>query len=176
MRKLFYTTAAVLICAAAFAAAPRKGAPVELNVAGLDGKQVHLKDLRGKIVVLNFWATWCGPCKHEMPMFVETEKAWAPKGVVFIGASIDDKKGQKDIPAFVKKYSIAFPIWTGAGSGDVERLGLGDAVPDTAFLNRDGVIVYRVQGEIDKPALLERLNWLTGNRSGPEPKPLLAGN
>jgi cytochrome c biogenesis protein CcmG/thiol:disulfide interchange protein DsbE len=173
MRKLFCLSAVLLASAAAFAAAPKKGSPVELNLTGLDGKQVHLKDLRGQVVVLNFWATWCVPCRNEMPLFVEAEKAWASKGVVFIGASLDDKKGQKDIPAFVKKYSIGFPIWMGAGGEDVVRLGLGEAVPDTAFLNRGGVIVYRVQGEITRPELLERLNWLAGDHSGTEPKALL---
>ena len=174
MRKLLCLSAAVLACATAFSfAAPKKESPAELNLTDLQGKKVNLKDLRGKVVVLNFWATWCGPCKDEMPMFVETEKAWAPKGVVFIAASLDDKKGQKDIPAFMKKYSIDFPVWAGATGEDIARLGLGEAVPDTAFLNQDGVIVYRVQGEIKKPELVERLNWITGNHSSAEPKALL---
>jgi thiol-disulfide isomerase/thioredoxin len=175
MRKLLCLSAAALVCAVMFAAAAEKQ-PAELHATDLAGKKVQLKDLRGKVVVLNIWATWCGPCKAEMPMLVETEKAWSPKGVAFIGVSIDDKKGQQDIPAFVKKYSIGFPIWMGAGNSEVERLGLGEAVPDTAFLNRDGMIVFRVLGEISKPELLERLNWLSGDHSGTQPKALLAGS
>ena len=52
----------------------------DLNLADLSGKPVHLKDLRGKIAVINFWATWCGPCKAEMPLLVEASRKWAGKG------------------------------------------------------------------------------------------------
>jgi len=160
-------------CAVVLTSATRKESPAELNLVDLDGKKVHLKDFRDKIVVLNFWATWCGPCKDEMPMFVEVEKAWTPKGVVFIGASLDDKKTVKAIPEFVQKYKIDFPVWTGATGDDLDKLKMGEAVPDTAFIDEGGVIVSRVQGEIRKTELLERLEWLTGDRKGPAPKALV---
>jgi thiol-disulfide isomerase/thioredoxin len=164
---LLFTGAGVLISAA------KKEAPAELNLVDLEGKKVHLKDYRSRIVVLNFWATWCGPCKDEMPMFVDVEKTWAPRGVVFIGASLDDKKTIKAIPEFVEKYKIDFPVWTGATGDDVDRLKLGEAVPDTAFIDEGGIIVSRVQGEIKKTELVERLEWLTGDRKGPAPKALV---
>ena len=153
--------------------AAKKVTPAELNLVDLEGRKVHLKDLRGKIVVLNFWATWCCPCKDEMPMFVEIEKAWTPKGVVFLGASLDDKKTSKNIPEFVKKYQIDFPVWTGATADDLDKLGMGEAVPDTAFLNEDGIVLLRVQGEITKAELLERLEWITSDRKGTAPQALL---
>ncbi len=106
-------------------------------------------------------------------MFVDVEKTWAPKGVVFIGASVDDRKTVKAIPAFMEKYKIDFPVWTGATGDDVARLKLGEAVPDTAFLDESGVIVSRVEGEIKKSELLERLEWLTGDRKGPAPRALV---
>jgi thiol-disulfide isomerase/thioredoxin len=154
------------------AAAP-KPLPADLNLADMSGKKVHLRDYRGKIVVLNFWATWCGPCREEMPRLVEGEKAWAPKGVVFIGASLDEKKTQKDIPAFLEKYGIGFPIWIGASGDHLAKLGMGEAVPDTAFLDEEGNIFSRVLGEIKKAELDERLEWITGNRSSPAPKALV---
>src|SRR6266704_1430372 len=83
--------------------APKKASPVDLTLTDLDGKRVHLRDYRGKIVVLNFWATWCVPCQEEMPMLVEAEKAWSPKGVIFLGASLDEKATRKNVPEFIRK-------------------------------------------------------------------------
>jgi thiol-disulfide isomerase/thioredoxin len=168
--------ATVAICAAIpllIVGASRKGAPTELNLTDMDGKKVHLKDYRGKIVVLNFWATWCGPCKEEMPMFVAVEKEWAAKGIVFIGASLDERAGQKVVPEFVKKFQIDFPIWKGATGDDLARLEMGEAVPATAFLDEEGNIFARVQGEIKREELTERLEWITGDRKGPAPNPLV---
>jgi hypothetical protein len=108
-----------------------------------------------------------------MPMFVEVEKAWAPKGIVFIGASLDDKTTVNAIPEFVQKYRIDFPVWTGATGDDLDKLKMGEAVPDTAFIDEAGVIVSRVQGEMKKTELLERLEWLTGDRKSPAPKALV---
>jgi thiol-disulfide isomerase/thioredoxin len=163
----------LLAGAVALLSAPRRESPAELNLIDLDGKKVHLKDYRARIVVLNFWATWCAPCKDEMPMFVEIEKEWASKGVVFIGASLDDKKTVKAIPEFVQKYRIDFPVWTGVTADDLDKLKMGEAVPDTAFIDESGVIVSRVQGEIKKTELIERLAWLTGDRKGPAPQALV---
>lgn len=63
------------------AADPKKEAPVDLTLTALDGRKSHLRDLRGKVVVLNMWATWCLPCRDEIPLLVEAEKVWGPKGV-----------------------------------------------------------------------------------------------
>jgi thiol-disulfide isomerase/thioredoxin len=153
--------------------AAKKEGPADLNLTDLDGRKTHLKDYRGKILVVNFWATWCEPYKHEMPMLIEAEKAWALKGVAFIGASLDDKTTRKKIPEFMKEYGIDFPVWIGATGDDLFRLGMGEAVPGTAFLNEDGVILIRVQGEIKKSELQERLEWITGDRSRTAPNALL---
>ena len=124
------------------------GKPVDLALHDLTGARVHLRDLRGKIVVLNFWATWCGPCRHEFPLLVHAKREMRPRGVIFIGASLDSADSRKAIPAFLERFHAEFPVWTGATADDMDRLGMGAAVPATAFLDESGIIVARVSGEI----------------------------
>ncbi len=143
--------------------------PVDLKLRDLEGHTVRLRDYRGKIVVLNFWATWCGPCREEMPMMVEAEKTWAAKGVVFIAVSLDEEKTKGEIPAFLEKYQVKFAVWAGASADELDKLQLGQGVPDTVFVNEDGVIVARVLGEIRRGELEERLAWLCGDRKGEAP-------
>lgn len=151
-----------------------KEAPkAELTLKDAIGQKVNLRDYRGKIVVLNFWATWCGPCNDEMPMIVEIEKEYQSRGVVFVAASLDDAKTKSRIPAFVSKYQVGFPVWYGATGDDLAKLSLGEAVPDTAFLDQEGHIVARVLGQMRKEELKDRLDWLTGDRTGPAPQPLV---
>src|SRR5580704_4750942 len=87
---------------------PLNGAPkekdlpkAELNLKDMNGQKVHLRDYRGKAVVLNFWATWCGPCKAELPMLVEAAKDYGSRGVSFVAVSLDDEKTKPLVPAFV---------------------------------------------------------------------------
>jgi thiol-disulfide isomerase/thioredoxin len=80
--------------------------------------------LRGKVVVLNFWATWCGPCKEEMPVLVDLEKVSGPNGIHFVGASLDEKDTRKNIPAFPKRSQVTYPVWVGATADVQEGFGL----------------------------------------------------
>jgi thiol-disulfide isomerase/thioredoxin len=145
--------------------------PVNLPFKDMNGSKVKVSDLRGKPVVLNFWATWCVPCRAEMPLFVEAEKEYTLRGVTFVGASLDDRQSRRKIPDFVNEFKIGFPIWVGASTMDLDDLKLGAALPATAFLDRDGRIVARVLGQITRQELHERLEWLTGK--GPAPNPLV---
>jgi thiol-disulfide isomerase/thioredoxin len=142
---------------------------LDLTLKDAAGQKVRLRDLRGKVVVLNFWATWCGPCNAEMPMLVEMEKQYAGRGVVFIGASLDDTKSRGKIPAFLTEHKIGFPVWYGATADDMDQLKMGQVVPATAFLDAEGHIVARIMGQARPEEVTERLDWLTGGKTGPAP-------
>ena len=149
------------------------GSRVDLPFKDLNGRKVHLKDLRGKPVVLNFWATWCVPCRAELPVFVELEKQYAPRGIVFVAVSLDDRQTRPNIPEFVGKFNIDFPVWTGASTMDLADLKLGQALPATAFLDADGRVVARIIGQVQKQELQELLEWLSSGVPGPAPNPLI---
>jgi thiol-disulfide isomerase/thioredoxin len=159
--------ASLSLIAATLPAADKK--PSDLTLRDLSGQKVQLRNYRGKIVVLNFWATWCVPCREEMPMLVEAEKTWAAKGVTFIAISLDDSKTMKNIAAFIERYHVDFPVWSGASPDDLDKLRMGQGVPDTAFLDENGVVFSRVLGEIQRSELDERLAWLTGDRKSAPP-------
>jgi thiol-disulfide isomerase/thioredoxin len=158
-----FFTGALLVLAAG--QAPK----ADLSLKSIDGQRVRLSDYRGKIVVLNFWATWCVPCTAEMPMLVEAEKDYRPRGVVFIAASVDEGKSKKNVPDFVSKYHVGFSVGLGATMDDLSRLGMGIAVPATAFLDQEGHIISRVQGQMSDEELRERVEWLLGDRTRPMP-------
>jgi len=106
-------------------------------------------------------------------MIVEAQKAWSGKGIVFIAISLDDDKTRKNIPAFLEQYHVSFPVWAGASADELDKLRMGEGVPDTAFLDEAGVVVARVLGEIRRAELDDRLNWLTGDRKSPPPAALV---
>lgn len=144
--------------------------PIDLALKDAEGRKVRLRDYRGKIVILNFWATWCGPCKAEIPLLVDMEREFAPKGVIFIAASLDEEKARSTVLEFIKRYAIAFPVWFGATIDHLDRLQMSDAVPATAFVDSEGEIVARVSGAITREELRERLEWLLTGKPSPAPK------
>ena len=164
---------AVLVAVGSSIAIAKDSRPVDLMLKDMKGQKVHLRDFRGKVVVLNLWATWCVPCREEMPLLVELEKEYAARGVVFIAASLDDRQSRSQIPEFLSKYNVGFTVWVGASTMDLDDLKLGQMVPATAFVDREGRIVARVMGQMSRDELKERLDWLTGDRSGPAPKALV---
>ncbi len=145
----------------------------DLTLRDAAGQKVRLRELRGKPVVLNFWATWCGPCKDELPMLVALEKQYAPRGVAFVAASLDEARNQPKVAEFARAHGVGFPVWYGASADDLDRLKLGDAIPATAFLDAEGRIVARILGQAREDEVRERIEWLTGKREGPPPEPLV---
>jgi peroxiredoxin len=120
-----------------------KAAP-DFTLQSLDGKTVHLADFRGKGVLLNFWATWCQPCKIEMPWFAELQKQYGPQGLQIVGVAMDDA-GPDEIGKFARELGVNYPILVGKES-------VGDAygglpfLPATFYIGRDGRVVDKVFG------------------------------
>ena len=106
-------------------------------------------------------------------MFVEAEKEYAPKGVAFVAASLDDRQTRPKIPEFVEQFKVGFTVWTGASTMDLNDLKLGNALPATAFLDREVRIAARILGEVPRNELKERLDWLLGEQKGPAPNSLV---
>jgi len=144
-----------------------------LSLTGLSGNPQTLQQYRGRVVVLNFWATWCVPCRAEMPLLVDIQRRYNFKGVVVVGASADDQSTQAQIQPFIEKLGITFPIWTGATTAHIEQLGLGAALPATAILDREGQIAFRIIGILKRKDLARRLDYLLAGKQGKPPEPVL---
>jgi thiol-disulfide isomerase/thioredoxin len=115
----------------------------DFELQTLDGKNLKLSDLRGKAVLLNFWATYCGPCKIEMPWFVELQKEYGPQGFQIVGVANDDAS-TADIAKFAKEMGINYPILIGKDSvSDSYKVSV---LPTTFFLDRDGKLIAREFG------------------------------
>jgi peroxiredoxin len=122
----------------------KSGTAPDFTLQSLDGKTVRLSDFRGKAVVLNFWATWCSPCKIEMPWFVDMQKQYGPAGVQFLGIAMDDAS-TKDIAEFAQNMKVNYPILVGKESvGDA--YGGVQFLPETFYIDRNGKIVDKAFG------------------------------
>jgi thiol-disulfide isomerase/thioredoxin len=127
----------------------------DLKVLDGNGKTMKLSSLRGKAVIVDFWATYCGPCKVEMPWFVELQKKYGPEGLQIVGVAIDDA-GEKAISDFTKKMGINYPILIGTEKVAAAYGGL-DGLPTTFFLDRSGKIIDRQLGLISESVIVDNI-------------------
>jgi peroxiredoxin len=116
----------------------------DFSLESLEGKTMRLSDLRGKAVLLNFWATWCGPCKIEMPWFVDLQKQYGSQGLQIVGVAMDDGS-KEDIAKFAKDMGVNYPIVIGKESV-ADQYGGVDALPQTFLIARDGKIADKIVG------------------------------
>src|ERR1700727_3073660 len=121
-----------------------KPAPA-FTLVTLDGKKVSLSDFKGHPVLVNFWATWCGPCKVEMPWFEEFNKQYAGQGLVILGMTDDVDAGKDAIAKVVKKTGVTYPILLTDGKVQKAYGGL-DYLPVSFYVDRNGVVVEETAG------------------------------
>ncbi len=124
-----------------------KAAP-EWQLKDLDGKAVKLSDFKGKVVILNFWATWCPPCRKEIPTFVSLQKQYGEKGLVIVGVSLDEK-GPAAVKPFVAKMGINYPVVMGDPKTAADYGGI-EVVPTTFVIDRNGKVAAELQGDAER--------------------------
>lgn len=124
-------------------------------------KRVTLADYKGDVVMINIWATWCAPCRAEMPSMQKLHENYGDKGLSIVAVSIDDEYSQENIQSFASEYNLTFDILHDP-QGNIQRTYQTTGVPETIIVGRDGIIRNKVAGGVDwystsNRRLIERL-------------------
>lgn len=134
----------------------------DFTLASLDGKTLKLSDFHGKAVLLNFWATWCEPCKIEMPWFVELQKKYEAQGFTVLGVAMDDASSS-EIADFAKKMGVNYPIVIGKEAVGDQYGGI-PYLPSTFYIDRDGKVVERVFGLVSRSEIESNIQKAMGSQ------------
>jgi len=145
------------------AAASKIAAP-DWHLSDVDGKPVKLSDFKGKVVILDFWATWCPPCRAEIPGFVAIQKKYADKAFTVIGVSLD-KEGPSVVKPFMRQLGMNYPVVMG-NPKIVGDYGGITAIPTTFVIDRQGNVVTAYQGFTDQATFESVIGPLLGNAQG----------
>ncbi len=121
-----------------------------LNPVTSGFKNFQLKNFNGHVVVINFWATWCPPCRHEIPMFKNFYKSERSKGVIVVGINVNNSIG--GVRSFLKQYNIMYPVVYASSEIISDYGGISD-IPQTFFISKNGRLMFHWVGEISKGAL-----------------------
>jgi peroxiredoxin len=126
----------------------------------VDGKPVNFSQFKGKVVVLDFWATWCGPCRSEIPGYVKLQEKYKDKGLVIIGVSLD-QQGPEVVKKFMRDFHLNYQVVMG-DDAVVEAFGGVDGIPSTFIIDRTGKIRDKKVGAMEtaeyEKVLLQYLN------------------
>jgi cytochrome c biogenesis protein CcmG/thiol:disulfide interchange protein DsbE len=141
--------ASLLVAAPAALAAPA----AQFSLPGADGKTVKLSNFKGKVVILDFWATWCPPCREEIPDFISLQKQYGPKGLQVVGIALDQEGGDVVRP-FMKQMGINYPIALDPESTSTASYGGVRGIPTTFVIDRKGNIVKKYVGATPKATFL----------------------
>ena len=136
-----------------------KQAPLNFTLKDVDNRDVRLADFKGKVILIDFWATWCGPCKLEIPWFVELQERYGSKGLQIIGVSVDDKPEQ--LRPYIADMKMNYPVLQGLDHDDVQdALGPVIGIPTTIVIGRDGAVCRKHIGMSGKDAFEREIKSL----------------
>jgi peroxiredoxin len=139
----------------------RKIAP-DFTLSDASGESVRLSDLRGQVVLLNFWATWCGPCKVEIPWFVEFQQAYRGAGLAVLGVSLD-QDGWKSVKPYIEEKRVNYRVML--GNDEIARIYGGlESVPTTLLIDKAGRIAVTHVGLVEKKTYEEEIRSLIAER------------
>ncbi len=142
---------------------PREGSHAPgLKVKTLDGDHISLSDLRGKVVLVNFWATWCPPCRAEMPSFEQVWRERQKDGFVVLGLSADED-GSGPVSAFLQDRGVTYPVAMATASAK-RAFGGATALPASFLIDKQGVVRRTVTGVFDERLLRQDVNRLLAER------------
>ncbi len=137
----------------------------DFALVSLDGSKVKLSDYRGKAVLLNFWATWCSPCRVEMPWFEDLQKQYGKDGLVVLGIAMDDSEPAK-IAEFASELGVNYPVLLGTDQVS-DDYGSVQYLPTTFYIGRDGIIVDKLTGLMDRKDIEEAVKKALNTSSKP---------
>jgi thiol-disulfide isomerase/thioredoxin len=141
----------------------------DIDLQDLKGGHHKLADYEGKVVILNFWATYCVPCATEMPMLAEMQRRYKDKLVV-IAASIDDPLDKDKLQPFLHKHKADnLTLMVGPTLDTLYDVGLGQGLPATLFIDAAGNVVAKTEGALKRPELEKRLAQMTGSKGQKAP-------
>jgi len=168
--KLCFSTTMLMLLALCIAASnPISGAQDAAHgftLPDINGKKVSLSEFKGKVVILNFWATWCGPCRAEMPSLNKLYIALKDKGLAVIAISVDTS--EKTVRPFIKEQKLSFPVLMDKDKAvSFDEYGIF-GLPTTFLIDRNGMIVEKIPGERewDTPQMKGKIIGLLGERNG----------
>jgi thiol-disulfide isomerase/thioredoxin len=133
-------------------------AKLDYVLKDMDGKDVRLSDYRGRPMLINFWATWCAPCRHEIPGFVELVEKYREQKFIVLGISVDDKP--EDLRTFAAEFKMNYPVLVGLGHDELQEHYGAYSLPVSWFINADGTVDYKHTGTQTKEWFEERVKHL----------------
>ena len=139
--------------------------------AELSGSRIRVSDRAGAPILLNFWATWCAPCRSEMPVFTKLHEELAPRGLRVIGVSANGLDQAETVRAAMTAMNMSFEVWLWANANDMAHYSVGPQLPATLLIAADGTVLHRFRGVVREDQLRPLIEPLLPRQAEDQPAP-----